>query len=424
MEARALLTRLGRVKPFALQETMLPAAALSPAAQVAIERLLVLGRLGLRKRVLAYLHWLRGPGRATPPAEMQRRYTRLRLAFNNALSQFDTFSSVITQRSENETGVWLSGLDSLAADALKLPGVAMERPEVICYLDRGPGAAIRRARTRMPGGGLNPVAIVRVPRERMVGHGIGSSLIHEVGHQGAVLLGLLDSLKPELERRRIASRPADREPWALWSRWRSEVLADLWSVAMLGIGATVGLMGVVSLPPWYVFRLSPDDPHPIPWIRVRLSCAMGRALYPHPQWDELARIWESLYPVSLVQAEAKAVLHGLLRTLPAFVETLLGHRPRALGGRPLRAAFPTVERTPHELARLHRRWRTRPGEMRDAAPTLAFAVLGQARYRGAINAREESRIIGNLLTFWALKSTLVLAEICAVRADAAGHNRS
>jgi hypothetical protein len=34
-EARALLTRLARVKPFALIEPMLPAAALQPAAQLA-----------------------------------------------------------------------------------------------------------------------------------------------------------------------------------------------------------------------------------------------------------------------------------------------------------------------------------------------------------------------------------------------------
>ena len=419
MEARALLTRLGRVKPFALQETMLPAAALSPAAQVAIERLLVLGRLGLRSRVLAYLRWLQGPGRLSTPAEMQRRYTRLRLAFNDALSQFDTFSSVITQRSENETGVWLSGLDALASDALKLPGLTMDRPEVICYLDRGAGAAIRRARTRIPGGALNPVAIVRVPRERMVGHGIGSSLVHEVGHQGSVLLGLLDPLRSELRRREAAAPPADRRAWTLWRHWISEITADLWSVAMLGIGATVGLMGVMSLPTWYVFRFGGNDPHPIPWIRVRLSCAMGRALYPHRQWNELGRIWNSLYPRSGLRPEVRAIFDALLRTLPAFVETLLGHRPRSLGGRSLRAAFPTNERTPEELARLRRRWRTKPGEMRDAAPTLAFAVLGQARYRGAINAREESRLIGNLLTFWALKSTLVLAEICAARAGSA-----
>ena len=77
-----------------------------------------------------------------------------------------SFASALTQRSEHSTGV---------------------------CLDRSMGAAIRRARTRLPGGELNPVAIIRVPRERMVGTGIGSSLVHEVGHQGASLLDLVPS---------------------------------------------------------------------------------------------------------------------------------------------------------------------------------------------------------------------------------------
>ena len=47
-EARAMLARLDRVKPFAVQETMLPAAALSPAAQTGIEHYLISGRRTLR----------------------------------------------------------------------------------------------------------------------------------------------------------------------------------------------------------------------------------------------------------------------------------------------------------------------------------------------------------------------------------------
>ena len=114
--------------------------------------------------------WLQPTGkRRATAAEAQRRFTILRLKFNIVLTQFDMFADVITQRSENETGVWLSGLDVVAADALALPGY-YDSPPVICYLDRDVGAAIRRARTRMPGGGENPVAIIRVPRERMVGH--------------------------------------------------------------------------------------------------------------------------------------------------------------------------------------------------------------------------------------------------------------
>jgi hypothetical protein len=267
-ETRAMLTRLDRVRPFALHETMLPAAALLPAAQVAIERFLGAGRQELRHRLHDYLMWLDGAGRGASPAQAQRRFSALRWRFNDVLSQFDLFHDAITQRSEHEVGVWLSGLDVAAADALAMPGFGFDAPPVICYLDRGPGGAIRRARTRMPGGGRNPVAIVRIPRERMVGHGIAASLIHEVGHQAVALLGLVRSLRSALYPLATGRGPRERPAWWLWSRWISELLADFWAVGKLGIGGTLGLMSVVSLPRWFVFRVDAHDPHPVPWIRV------------------------------------------------------------------------------------------------------------------------------------------------------------
>ena len=150
-EAHALLTRLDRVPPFALSEVMVPAANVSSAAQMAIERYLARGRQELRRRIAHYRRWLSSPlaGR-TDAAEAQRRFTVLRLRFNAALTQFDLFADALSQRSEQNTGVWLSGLDAVAADALTLRGF-YESPPVICYLDRGVGAAIRRARTRLPG---------------------------------------------------------------------------------------------------------------------------------------------------------------------------------------------------------------------------------------------------------------------------------
>src|SRR6476661_3475076 len=209
-EARALLTRLARVKSFALVEPMLPAANLLPATQDAIERQLVLGRHQLRQAVRHFLEWLHGPAARQSTAEQaQRRFTLLKLRFNAVITQFDLFNDVISQRSANEIGVWMSGLDVVSADALALPGGYYEAPPVICYLDRGIGAAIRRARTRLPGGGANPVAIIRIPRERMVGYGIASSLVHEVGHQAAAILSLLDSLRPEIQRRGAAAPPED-----------------------------------------------------------------------------------------------------------------------------------------------------------------------------------------------------------------------
>src|SRR6202012_935639 len=118
---------------------------------------------------------------------------------------------------------------------------------------------------------------------------------HEVGHQAAALLGLVESVRREL--RRIYEDRADNTAvLRLWERWISEILADVWSVARSGIASTSGLIGVVSLPRPFVFRLNQDDPHPTPYIRVKLSAAFGQAIYPQPAWERLIQLWESYYP--------------------------------------------------------------------------------------------------------------------------------
>jgi hypothetical protein len=411
-EARSLVARLAMVKPFALQESMLPAAALLPAAQSAIDRYLVIGRRQLRHLLHEFLRWLQQPASdAATPEEAQRRYTMLRLRFNIVLTQFDLFSDVITQRSENETGVWLGGLDVVSADALALPGY-YEPPPIICYLDRDIGAAIRRSRTRLPGGGENPVAIVRVPRERMVGTGIASSLVHEVGHQAAALLDLVDSLRPVLKGLQRGS-PASAVPWKMWERWISEIVADFWSVARVGIASTLGLIGVVSLPRPFVFRLNIDDPHPMPWIRVKLSAAIGEALYPHPQWQRVSALWESYYPPVGLAAETQDLLAQLLENMPAFVGLLVNHRPRALRGRSLMEVMDIAPRQPARLAALYRQWGSNPSDMYRASPVLAFAVIGQARADGDISPEDESTLLSKLLTYWALRATVNTSELCA-----------
>lgn len=414
-ETRSLLTRLERVKSFALVEAMTPAAALSPLALTAIERHLASGKHAIRQMVQNYLRWLKSAaGQQATAAEAQRRFSFLRLRFNAVLSQFDIFADVLTQRSEHETGVWLAGLDTVAADALTLPGGYYIAPPVVCYLDRGHGAAIRRARTRLPGGGENPVAVIRVPRERMVGSGIASSLLHEVGHQGAALLDLVDSIRPVLQTMQ-QNEASDPLPWQLWERWLSEILADFWAVAQVGVTATVGLMGVVSLPRAFVFRMSLDDPHPIPWIRVKLSCAMGNALYPHAQWHRLALLWESFYPTTGLDEQKRAVLDRLEATMPHFVNLLVHHQPPTLRGNSLLDIFALDERQPERLLRYHSAWRNAPAQMRLAAPALVFAVIGQAKLAGQVSAEQESQLVARLLTHWALRSTLDIANLCAAQ---------
>ncbi|MFM9438250.1 hypothetical protein ACFDR9_005353 [Janthinobacterium sp. CG_23.3] len=415
-EARALRARLALVRPFALIEPTVAAAALQPDAQSAIERHLVLGRRELQALVTAFLLWLGGPqARSATAAEAQRRFTFLRLKFNATLTQFDLFNDVITQRSESENGVWLAGLDVVSADALALPGGYFQAPPVICYLDRGPGAAIRRARTRLPGGGDNPVAIIRVPRERMIGGAIASSLIHEVGHQGAALLDLVNSLRPVLQAL-ARGGPGQARPWRLWERWISEIVADFWSLARVGVVATLGLIGVVSLPRVFVFRLNEDDPHPAPWVRVRLSCAMGRALYPHPQWDRIERMWLAFYPPQGLEPGQLALLAQLQASMPALVGVLTNHRPPALRGASLVEVMGVRARQPARLERLFHAWNRAPQQMYRAAPSLVFAVLGQARAGGQLNPEDEGTLLARLLTHWALRSALDISLICSATA--------
>jgi hypothetical protein len=291
---------------------------------------------------------------------------------------------------------------------------------MICYLDRGPGAAIRRARTRIPGGKPMPVAMIRVPRERMVGNGIASSLYHEVGHQGAALLGLADSLRDVLNRRTLAGRTMlERTAWTLWARWISEIVADLWAIGRVGITSTLGLLGVVSLPSYFVFRLNVDDPHPAPWVRVMLSCAIGQALFPHRQWGRMARRWAEFYPLAGAQPDARTVIGELLRTTPEFVELLTEHRPASLEGHSLRQVLRTPGLEPERLLALLDEWRARPALMRDASPATVFAVLGQARHAGRMGARAESELLSRLIVRWALRSNEDITELCAHHADQA-----
>src|SRR4051812_6237070 len=88
-EARALLTRIARLSPFALKTPMVTAAAISPAAQTGVETLLLRGRRELRKMVREYLRWLQHSSPLPSGALAQRRFNVLRLRFNGVIRQFD-----------------------------------------------------------------------------------------------------------------------------------------------------------------------------------------------------------------------------------------------------------------------------------------------------------------------------------------------
>ncbi len=401
-QAQGLLGRLAILKPFALQESMVPAAAISPQGLQAIDMHMQRVKRRTERTVRRFMASLQALRRGmVSPRSAQRVFALLRLRVNSVLSQFDIFSDALTQRSETGTGVWLAGLDELAGDALRIPGFEREIPELACYLDASIGAAIRRARTRLPGGDGNPIAIIRVPRERMVGSAIAGSICHEVGHQAAAILGLALPSRTLLHAEAQADA-ANRAAWTLWERYVGEVLADFWSIGHVGPAAVLGLTQVLSLPRPFVFRVDMEDPHPAPWIRVQLACRAGEFLYPDPQWRALARVWESLYPMSSAPEEYRALLDALMRTLPKMLLLLMQMRPPRLEGRSLASVLYHPDRSPRHLRAAFAQLQGRPGPQA-LSPAVAVAVLAQGKLDGQLSETAESTRLRALLVHFALK---------------------
>lgn len=406
-EARSLLERLGTVQPFGLHMPMVPAAAVSAPALAAIEALWAAERRAVMRTGRALSWWLRSEdGRAAEPALAQRRLALFRLKSTAAFTLFDIFSDVLTQRSEHDNGIWLAGLDATAHDMLAGQRAFFEAPPLVTYLDRGHGAAIRRWATRLPGGALNPVAVLRIPRERMVSSTVAGSLAHEVGHQAAALLDLV-AQSGKVLRSRMLSDGSPERPWRWLHHWRSEILADLWSVGQVGVGQTLGLMAVLTLPAPMVFGGGAEGPHPVPWIRVLISCALGRALFPHPQWERLAWLWQRLYPIEGAPPARRRLLEAVRLHLDEFARIMISFRPPKLLGACLADVLRNPEREPRALLATYERWCQNTRLMFSARPALAFAVLGQARAAGRLNARFETQILKSLLTHWAMQKVWV-----------------
>ena len=397
-EADSLLARLSQVQPFSMTMPMVKGASVSGEALKKITELLENSKTALRKRIYKFIDKIK----LLPNADsriLQAEFSILKLRFNSILDQLDIFADVLSQRSEHDVGVWLAGLDTLAEDGLEVVKQFLEVPSLMVYLDRGHGAAIRRARTRLPGGDENPVAVIQIPRERMVGSGIASSLIHEVGHQAAALLDLVATLKTALAKKR--NEPGDRTAWTYFERWISEIVCDVWAVGHLGIAATLGLMGVVTLPRYFQFRIDLNDPHPAPYARVMLSCAFGKRIYPHSQWDQLWKMWKEFYPKKGLKNTVIQELDKIEKDAPLFVDLVLSHSTKEMKGKRLIELFPVAERRPEDLKQIYQLWKSKKMTLDGMPPTLVFALLGQAKADLAIDAAIESGVLTRQLKRWA-----------------------
>ncbi len=178
-------------------------------------------------------------------------------------------------------------------------------------------------------------------------------------------------------------------PASPWAHWVSEILADFWAVACLGVSATVGLLAVVTLPRAFVFRSSESDVHPTPYVRTLLSAELGARLFPDPQWERLADTWRQLYPLDAAAPDVRAQFAAREAELPVIADALAGLRFPSLG-RTLAEHLRSSARSPSRLRALF-------ASRAPASPLSALAALGQARADGTLAPEAEALRLDELL---------------------------
>ena len=118
-----------------------------------------------------------------------------------------------------------------------------------------------------------------------------------------------------------------------------------------------------------------------------------------------------MYPLAGLRPQLLAIIAELRATMPDLVSVLVEHRPRAAAGLVARRGAPQPgAATGRRCCERFSVWEADPSRMALAPPTVAFAVLGQARASGRLSPERESALLRRLIGAWAVRSSLETAR--------------
>lgn len=346
----------------------------------------------LRKVALAQRLLQRGRS-----ADDARRVNALLGEIELALSQsfvfFDTYVDVLTQRASARLGPLMAGCDMLARDALKRPHPLLAASaDPLVYCDRGFGASMLRAGVRFPGGARNPVPLIQIPYEKLHRKYTLSSIYHEAGHEATVRLGLQRELQALL-RRAVLDAGGSGTQADLFALWSNEIGPDFWAFCGCGPAQALGARDILALPPANVFRIGAGDPHPPPYLRVRLAFEWCRQQWGPGDWDAHDRDWQLLYPLHALSRATRRFFEHTAALLPAVATALRGGALHALGGRPIAALFDLDALAPAQLEAAGSEVKRGRLDFRQLAPGAQLAVFRWVRDRSLLDEAATDRVM-------------------------------
>jgi hypothetical protein len=355
------------------------------------ERARLMRKIGLGKSLLSACADL------TDARRINALLGEIEMDLSRAFVFFDTYVDVLTQRVSAELGPLLAGCDALARDSLKKSHPTLQQAEdPLVYCDRGFGASMLRGGVQFPSGVRNPIPLVQIPYEKLGRKYTLTSVLHEVGHEAMIRLGLDRELPTTL--RSAALEAGGHERVAdLVGLWSYEIGPDFWAFCGAGPAQAMGAKDVLSLPASSVFRYSATDPHPPPYLRVLLSFEWCRQEWGSGDWDSHDRAWRELYPLRDLSRLAKDFFDAASQLLPAIATALRLRRFKSLGDRRISDLFSREGLEPAQLERAGRGATSGTLDLRGLSSSVQLAVFRRIRDQSLMGEAAIDRVMSRWL---------------------------
>lgn len=218
-------------------------------------------------------------------------------------------------------------LGILAHDELREP------PLTYLTAEPSPATWVRRSR---PNDGRDyalgqaklPIPVIEIPWDHVENPWELLSILHEVGHDIEADLGLRPALRQSLHKA-LTDAAVPEERRRLWLAWQGELFADLVALELGGPAYARALMHLLLLPKEEVQTFDDADPHPLPYLRIRMNAAYIRTLARRPDGtippavladaDAIESAWKMLYgePASakpFLETDVPLVLKAMMDT--------------------------------------------------------------------------------------------------------------
>lgn len=294
---------------------------------------------------------------------------------------WDFYLELFGQR-QSGFGAWLLGCDRIAQDCYQVAytgiGIAksIPAPAPFNYMRTGFGPATFRRAVRLPqlSRQLNPFPLIQLPYHRLVNPWTLGAILHEVSHNLHSDLGMSRAV-PLAIGRALTRAGLGLDIARVWMRWNRETFADVSAVLLGGPAVVASLMDVVGIDPRAVSHYSDSGVHPIPFLRVPLSCEVLRRIGFTVEADRYARAWRAIYPRP-EGAIPKRLLSTAPRATEIIVETLCFQPFQELGNKALSQVFRFAQKEQRMIEETARRL----AEGNDPGIVPERFLIGAARF--------------------------------------------